>query len=200
MALSFPPPPEWCDSTLAGGMQRILGENLYPSPLPSEPGLESIAPFPELEGVGPFPLYEPDPGAVEKTGFPEGAEQAGWRYVVLADEKPAGVGTVRADGVFSRYQYGGFAASALRAIQLAEEQVKDAPETFEVRWLEIRLLCFSALWIRPESGAGGWLCPLDPIPEAGIEACLPVTPEVISAVLLKRLQQGGGVPEPQASR
>ena len=161
---------------LQDGLQHAISNNAPAARTLIIPNAESYmapdVPYPpENEATAPHPVFTVDPQDIARGKLLEAAKLIGWRFLILQGDHAVASGTVvESDGnmVLSSINEGrlvGLTLDSLSAAELADE-VKD--KDFELRYLEIRSLYFTGVWLHSDDE--NYIIPLEDSQAAGIAA------------------------------
>jgi len=165
-------------NALRDGLQHAMGNNAPAArALAAPPAMMMARASPgaprtvENEAAAPHPVYTVDPLAIADGVLLEAAVPTGWRYLILQGDDAVAAGTVvESHGKleFSALNEGRLVGLTVESLTAAEAAFEDEHKDFELRYLEIRPLHFSAVWLHSEDE--DFILPLEDSQDADIAA------------------------------
>jgi len=155
------------------------------------------APEAEAEAAAPHPVYSVDVEDLARGRLLGAAMLVGWRYLILEDEDAVAVGTVMEEEEgeleLAALDQGRLVGLSLESIAAAESAEAVSSKDYELRYLEILPLYFTAIWLHAEDD--DLLVPLDDHADAGVSAHGLHTEETILKMLQSQLERHEPAPE-----
>ena len=151
----------------------------------------------EIEVTGAHPVFTVHADDIGSGSLLDSAQLVGWRYLILKDDKAILSATVvETDGKMElgSINQGRLLNPMLTSLKSAEEAEETQHEHFEIRYIELRQLHFSAIWLH--GGSADYIVPIEDIHSEQMHAHTLQAEQDVIGILVKQQLLGSEFPEP----